>query len=276
MKKIILTITALMLFANDGLFAQDNRTDTTQVQQDDSQSIPQEGEGEEVEGRSVAATQAQAVNPTTSDSQQTQIWIAYCIAGLALLLAAFAIWKVLQEKNNFRDNVLNLLDDDGDRMNRFIDRIAREIKSSIPANYNQPAKINEEDVKRIVYSYLEARQAETQRQQEQKRIYQQSLPQTLYADAIIGGRFNRVKEQPDANESNFELRLARASDTTAKVAVYPDAYRRILANPSFLEGCEKQIMSNSPTSVATTREGVAQKDGDGKWRITTTPEVRIS
>jgi hypothetical protein len=104
----------------------------------------------------------------------------------------------------------------------------------------------------------------------------QPQPQSLYADAIIDGKFNRVKEAADESETNFELKLNRTGDTTAKVVVYSGAYRRILANPSFLEGCEKQLIGNNYTSITTTKEGVAQKDSDGKWRITTVPEVKIS
>ena len=98
-------------------------------------------------------------------------------------------------------------------------------------------------------------------------------PQSLYADAIIDGQFHKVTEQPDSR-SIFELRLAKAGDTQAKVTIYEAAYGRVIANPAFLEGCEKQILGS--TIVKMQKDGVATKDSSGKWNISTTPEVVIS
>ena len=98
-------------------------------------------------------------------------------------------------------------------------------------------------------------------------------PQLLYADAIIDGKFNRVKEQPD-DDTIFELKLSNPNKMRANVTIYALAHRRVIVNPSFLEGCEKQILGS--TTVTMLREGVAQKDSSGKWIITTTPEVKIS
>ena len=98
-------------------------------------------------------------------------------------------------------------------------------------------------------------------------------PQSLYADAIVNGKFNRVKEQPDSAETNFELRLDSPTATSAKIYIYSGAERRILANPAFLEGCDKQILGNS--RVETTHPGLAQKEGENNWVVTKKPEVII-
>lgn len=98
-------------------------------------------------------------------------------------------------------------------------------------------------------------------------------PQSLYADAIVNGKFNRVKEQPDPAETNFELRLDSPTATSAKIYIYSGAERRILANPAFLEGCDKQILGNS--RVETTHPGLAQKEGENNWVVTKKPEVII-
>lgn len=98
-------------------------------------------------------------------------------------------------------------------------------------------------------------------------------PQSLYADVIVNGKFNRVKEQPDSAETNFELRLDSPNATSAKIYIYPGAERRILVNPAFLEGCDKQILGNS--RVETTQPGLAQKEGENNWVVTKKPEVII-
>lgn len=96
---------------------------------------------------------------------------------------------------------------------------------------------------------------------------------SFYADAIIDGKFNRVKEQPD-DDTIFELKVNDTSDKNASVVIYEFAHKRVIANPSFLEGCEKQILGNSIVTML--REGKAAKDGNGKWILTLTPEVKIS
>lgn len=98
-------------------------------------------------------------------------------------------------------------------------------------------------------------------------------PKILYAYAIVNGKFHRVKEQPDSAETNFELRLDSPTATSAKIYIYPGAERRILANPAFLEGCDKQILGNS--RVETTHPGLAQKEGENNWVVTKKPEVII-
>jgi|GEM_PF-5636031 len=98
-------------------------------------------------------------------------------------------------------------------------------------------------------------------------------PLSLYADAIIDGRFYRVEEQPN-EDTVFELELSKAEDREATIVIYPPAHRRVIANPSFLEGCEKQVIGS--TTVTMRRNGKAQKDDMGQWAITTPPKVEIS
>lgn len=86
----------------------------------------------------------------------------------------------------------------------------------------------------------------------------------LYADAIIDGSFNRVKDTPNTN-TIFELHLQNSQNAT--FTIYHRAMQRIVENPSFLEGCEKQVI-NSTQTVDIVNEGFAQRQVDGKWQIT--------
>ncbi len=99
------------------------------------------------------------------------------------------------------------------------------------------------------------------------------LKQILYADAIIEGKFNRVKEQP-AEDSIFELRLDKVGDIRAEIVLYEGAYQLITKRPEFLEGCEKHVIGN--TKVTIIREGIAIMDNNGKWIVNTPPEIKIS
>lgn len=92
----------------------------------------------------------------------------------------------------------------------------------------------------------------------------QTNPRTLYADSIVNGVFNRTKETAD-QDTVFILHLR--TNNSARFSIYTPAQPRILANPAFLEGCEKQVLTNA-TRVVITTEGEAIRQADGKWQIT--------
>lgn len=91
----------------------------------------------------------------------------------------------------------------------------------------------------------------------------QSHPNICYADAIINGYFNRITETPN-EDTIFELYLR--NEQTATFTAYGEAYRRIIANHSFLEGCDKQVLNNA-RNVKIEGEGSTQRQIDGKWKI---------
>ncbi len=97
----------------------------------------------------------------------------------------------------------------------------------------------------------------------------QTNPRTLYADSIVNGVFNRTKETAD-QDTVFILHLR--TNNSARFSIYTPAQPRILANPAFLEGCEKQVLTNA-TRVVITTEGEAIRQADGKWQITKKLEV---
>ena len=90
----------------------------------------------------------------------------------------------------------------------------------------------------------------------------------LYADSIVNDLFSGVRENA-GSDSIFKLELT--SDTRAIVTIYDDAKRKVLANPSYLAGCEKQITGNY--EVQTAHNGEAEKDSNGKWRVRTKLKV---
>lgn len=89
-------------------------------------------------------------------------------------------------------------------------------------------------------------------------------PLTLYADAIIDDYFFKVSEIP-REDSVFVLHLD--GDASAVYNIYEPAYQKIVANPSFLEGCEKQILGDT-LQLEIVSEGKAQREPlDGKWKV---------
>ena len=85
----------------------------------------------------------------------------------------------------------------------------------------------------------------------------------LYADAIIDGFFNRVKERP--NEDTI-FRMHLTNPHAAQFTVYSGAEQLVKKRPEFLEGCDKQVLNNAQ-NMRIESEGVAQQQADGKWKI---------
>jgi len=86
---------------------------------------------------------------------------------------------------------------------------------------------------------------------------------TLYSDVIIDGFFNQLRETPN-EDTIFELYLQNSQ--TATFTLHSIAYKRVIANPSFLEGCDKQVLNNAQ-NVKIESEGTAQRQTNGKWKI---------
>ncbi|MBQ6083843.1 MAG: hypothetical protein IJK92_05775 [Bacteroidales bacterium] len=91
----------------------------------------------------------------------------------------------------------------------------------------------------------------------------------MYADCIVDSFFNNVTEKPD-EDTVFEL---HTSSNTADFIIYSGAKRRIIANPAYLDGCEKQIIGDSEVIVE--EKGTAQIQMDGKWKIINNLKVII-
>lgn len=94
----------------------------------------------------------------------------------------------------------------------------------------------------------------------------------LYADAILGDMLVGVKNVP-GDDTIYKLRLK--SPTVAEFVVYSNAVQRIIANPSFVEGCDKQVLPNA-TTVEIVSAGKAKKDeSSGKWIVTEKLKINI-
>ena len=200
-----------------------------------------------------------------------QIFAYICIAvTLALLILSAFLLKKIKNKNNdiayyiarkehYKSEFYKNKDVFYSEKNSFIAEIEKQKKD----NKRLLAEINQ--LQQDQYSYERQRAHPSQPAEPQ--------PQSLYADAIIDGKFNSVKECPDDN-TIFELKLNKAGDTRAIVIIYKEAEQLVIKRPEFLDGCEKQILGN--TTITMLHEGVALKESSGKWIISAIPEVKIS
>ena len=89
-------------------------------------------------------------------------------------------------------------------------------------------------------------------------------PSVFYAASIIDNTLMGISEEP-TDDTVFKLTMTESD--TATITIFPDAVQRIIANPAFLEGCDKQVLTNA-TAVTVEETGTAQKRADnGKWEV---------
>mgnify|MGYP003304622793 CR=1 FL=1 len=95
---------------------------------------------------------------------------------------------------------------------------------------------------------------------------------SLYSDFIVDGIFNKVTETPN-EDTVYELILDNGNGCSASVIIYQGAYSRILANRSFIDGCEIQIVGKNEVCIE--KDGLAEKDNNGKWKLVRVPSIVI-
>lgn len=91
-----------------------------------------------------------------------------------------------------------------------------------------------------------------------------------YAESIMGDTLILVSDIPSP-DALFRLELE--DGRTAKFELHEPAIRRVVSNPSFLEGCDKQVVGRSKVTVV--EPGEARKDENGYWHVTKKLKVVI-
>jgi len=95
----------------------------------------------------------------------------------------------------------------------------------------------------------------------------------LYADFINDNFFDNVTNEPNP-DTVFELTLDKKGK--AVFTVFEEVYAKVLRNPDYLEGCEKQIGQNRNEIVINKGdEGAAKLDNNNRWKITKPLKVKI-
>lgn len=98
--------------------------------------------------------------------------------------------------------------------------------------------------------------------------YQTNYPeqgQKLYADAIVGDRFNKVVTTSNS-DSIYELHLKAASDTTAEFTLFEGNKKQVLRNADKVDGCVKQRINSQPESIQVEKGCAILREG--RWFIT--------
>lgn len=180
---------------------------------------------------------------------------------LFALIVATIVVLVVKQKCLFRKNIVY-----EDNFNKFADEIlklredlmkdiTKKLKSSSPA-------IDQSVDFQGLVSRIDALECQIKNKSETHTTPPPSQSSTLFAKSISDGTFNRIHEVP-GDDSFFELKLH--TPNKAQVTICRNAYRKILSNPAFLEGCDKNVMGSNEVQIVA--EGEAVKEPDGRWRV---------
>lgn len=101
---------------------------------------------------------------------------------------------------------------------------------------------------------------------------EQTSPSVLYAKSIVDNCLCNVTSQPNGN-TIFELHLNGANQ--AELCLYSGALKRIVANPAFIDGCDKQVINNDK-NVEVRSTGLVRKDPiSGRWQVIRKMDILI-
>lgn len=210
-------------------------------------------------------------NPEKTQSHSWVWMLLGLLVGLVLGAALFYVLFMkklkaeLEHKENELSNLKFNLSNEKSNSNAGLSRLHSKIQSLERENqrlFDENVSLGEEidHLKEIQTCENESSAVSS------SQVPQQSLgaSKTMFADAIIDGCFVKVREAPN-EDSIFELHLD--GENSVIFCIYKPAYQRVMANPSFLEGCEKQIIGDV-MQIEIVANGTAQRDvSNGKWKI---------
>jgi hypothetical protein len=67
----------------------------------------------------------------------------------------------------------------------------------------------------------------------------------------------------------------KISPSKANFGIYTGAYKRVLKNPDFVDGCDKQRI-NPMAQTLETENGETAQDNYGKWQITKKAKIKFA
>lgn len=104
-----------------------------------------------------------------------------------------------------------------------------------------------------------------------KQVVQGQSTEILYSDALIDGEVLRPQKRA-THDTVWELE--KTGPDTYKIVVWSEAYGKVLANPSFLDGARKQVL-NGANCVNVVKPGVVKVEANGKFKVVEEPQVNL-
>lgn len=213
-------------------------------------------------------------NPEGEPESQNNLFL-WIISILALVLSitgiVVAVILYLKKKKQFEEKVVNIVANSPTLM-QWRDQAAT---NTVQPTYTPRSSFDDGDFrdlrKRVSDLEDQLRKEQSLSTTTVSSSQKSNAPRSLYAESIVNDKLMRVKESPN-EDSIFELKLQ--GDSRASVTIYRGSHNRILQNPSFLDGCDKQVLGHGSLTVR--QEGRAEKDENGKWKLVSKVNVILN
>jgi predicted nucleic-acid-binding protein len=229
----------------------------------------------------------QQVSQTSLDSLTSWDKILLISTAILLILVIVLLVKAFTGKKERREEIIDTLtESESVRLGKWEDRIIEKaVRESNRGNQSSNKSTENElirafnDLQKRVNQLEDNRRSPVQpvRNQEQTPdippIPTQQATTSLYADAIINSTFHRVTREPNP-DTVFEL-FKKPGSNAIFFRIYPDAYKRVLKNPDFIDGCEKQIINQLSPQNLEVEDGIVSQDDSGKWNIIQKAKVKF-
>ena len=298
MRKIIIIVMAVLL--GNGICIAQNQDTLPNPLSESNQVVKKDTILTSPAKNIISATNESSIQRTTeveqSNSEQILFLIISVIVLVLLVIGLFVF--VFLDRRKHREMVIDIITNnnnyvEGHRLKQWLDdTIITPVENIMnkPTNQNLQPKIKDEiESLRDRIEDLDDRLIKIEKRPVDRpaqpstvinspishslhrEIPAQAEQKKLYAMNIIDGFFNRVSKQI-LGTPIFELTLT--SSNSASFTVYKNAYKRVLASPEILEGCDKQTLSDTPHDLQIV-EGKASLQSDGKWKIDQKASVRL-
>lgn len=209
----------------------------------------------------------------------TMSWVRILLFVLAFVMIVFLlviIWLI----KGLEDEIVSVVTDDNGNIKKWVKRITEKpsitpVQKSYDSEIRDLQKENRELKNRI--NELEDNIRALKNKPEARVIEQQTIPskpvdsiKLLYSDSIIDGWFCHVWAQEN-DDTIFVLKLK--SENHAIFTVFNQAYNKVLANASYLDGCDKQVLNSNTVDILS--EGEAVREANGKWKVVSPLKVEL-
>lgn len=214
----------------------------------------------------------------SGEYNSTKPWVRLLLFSLTFLLIVSIFYLVLRFRR-LRDEIVDVVKGSGRIKEWLNNSIEKKSQPTMTKSYDYEIR-NLQNENRDLKDRLSALEDALRNNSASSGIEPPSLTvpssssriveKLLYSDSIIDGVFSHVREHEN-DDTVFVLKLK--NDTNASITLYKGAYNKVLANASYLEGCEKQILGTD--SVEIVREGEAEMSSNGKWKVVIPMKVEI-
>ena len=294
MKKIVF-ILMIVLLGNGMCFAQRNSifdvtSDTTLMKKQDSTPLIDDSKSFLPQSQQIPEAQLTKEKTEQQTISDLLLFLLIAVSVLTVLIVTLSVFVFIDRKK-LRSIVIDTITDDknyreGHSLQNWLNyRIVKQVETALQSRSksemqelrnkiedlsNRLTKAEEKPVERPAQTATGIR-SHISENISRKEASAPITQRKLYALNIIDEVFNKVSEQI-LGTPIFELTLS--SSNTASFTVYKGAYATVLAAPEYLEGCDKQTLSDIPHDLQII-EGKASLQGDGKWKITQKANIKL-